>query len=88
MDAKVRRDPSRAYQIALALYQMALADEIEDPRLKEIGWWSWDALDLAEAGHIQKTREQVIDQMSAALHGAATEADVDWLVGAGSSDAA
>jgi hypothetical protein len=66
---------------------MALADEIEDPRVKEIGWWAWDALDLADAGHIQDTREQIIEQMSAALHDAATEADVTWSVQAGTPDA-
>jgi hypothetical protein len=87
IDAKMKGDPSRAYQIASALYRMALADEIEDPRLKEIAWWAWDAIDLGEAGHIEETREQVIAQMSAALQEAAIEASVTWSVGVGSLDA-
>ena len=54
---KLRSDWSCTYQIALALYQMALT---------------------AEAGHIQESREQIIDQMSDALHEAATQAEVTW----------
>jgi hypothetical protein len=88
IDAKLAKDPSRGYQIALALYRMALADEIEDPRVKEIGWWAWDALDLADAGHIQETREHIIEQMSAALHQAAAEADVTWSIWAVSPEGA
>jgi hypothetical protein len=88
IDAKMRSDPSSAYRIAWSLYQMALADEIEDPRLKEIGWWAWVALDPAEAGLIQASRAQVIDKISAALREAAREADVTWSVDAGSPDAA
>lgn len=88
VDAKLRDDRSRAYQIAWALYQMALADEIEDPRLKEFSWWAWDALDLAEAGILEESREQVIDRMSAALHDAAKEANAPWPAMTGSPDAA
>src|SRR5262249_27851149 len=56
LDHRLKGDPGRAYQVASALYQMALAEEIEDPHLREIAWWAWDALDLAEAGHIQESR--------------------------------
>ncbi len=87
VDAKMRSDPSHVYQIAWGLYQMALADVIEDPRLKEIAWWAWDALDLAESGHNQESREQVIGQMSAALHEVATDVGVTWSGRTGSADA-
>jgi len=59
---------------------MALAEKLQDPQLEEIGWWAWDALDLAESGQIQESREQVIDQMSAALNKAATHAAAAWSV--------
>ncbi len=86
--AKMLSDPSRAYQIAAGLFELYLVDEVEPPRLKKIAGWAWDALDLAEAGHIEETRKQVIDQMSAVLHDAALGADAAWSVGVGSSDAA
>jgi hypothetical protein len=88
VDAKMRSDPGRADQVALWLYHMTAANEIEDPALMKIGWWAWDALDLAEAGQIQESREQVIGQMSAALHQAAGDADLTWSVWAVSPDGA
>ncbi|MBL8796408.1 MAG: hypothetical protein JNM56_21090 [Planctomycetia bacterium] len=72
---KLRQNPDCAYGVAWALYQMAFLDEIEDSELRSIAWWAWDALDLADAGHILESREQIIEQMAAALDDA-TRSDV------------
>lgn len=66
--------PERADQIAESLYQLALAGDFNDSPLAEVAWWSWDALDLADAGHIAESRKDVIDQMKAALRAAALPA--------------
>jgi hypothetical protein len=78
LDDRLKGDTGRAYQIASALYQMALAEEIEDPHPREIAWWADDALDLAEAGHIQESREQIVGQMADALDRAAANAATSW----------
>jgi hypothetical protein len=78
---RLNGDTGRADRIASALYQMALAGEIEDPHLGEIAWSAWDALDLAEAGHIQESREQVVGQMADALDRAAANAKTTWSFG-------
>jgi len=75
---KLRCDSSHADRVASALYQMAISDEIEDSNLKSMAWWAWDALDLADAGHIQESREQITSQMVAALDEAAKSADAGW----------
>jgi hypothetical protein len=75
---KLCRDRSWAGKVASALYQMALADDIEDPDLKSMAWWAWDALSLADAGHIRESREQITNQMAAALDAAARLGDAAW----------
>jgi hypothetical protein len=40
----------------------AYDDVIDDPGLKNICLWGWDALDLADQG-IQETRDQVISEL-------------------------
>jgi hypothetical protein len=67
---KLRKDSGCADKIASALFQMALADEIEDRHLKSVAWWAWDALDLADAGHGVESRKQITDQMAAELDAA------------------
>ena len=67
--------PERADQIAQSLYQLALAGDLKDSPLAEVAWWSWDALDLADAGHIAESRNDVIEQMKAALRAAIIPAD-------------
>jgi hypothetical protein len=75
---KLNRDPGSADKVASALYQMALSEEIEDEQLKSMAWWAWDALDLADAGHIQESREQITKQMAATLEEAAHLGDAGW----------
>lgn len=75
---KLARDPGCADKVASALYQMALAEEIEDPQLKSMAWWAWDALDLADAGHIVESREQITNQMASALEDATRSGDASW----------
>lgn len=65
-------DRSRADRIASALYQLALANELPDEGLRAVAWWAWDALDLADQGLVQETRDQVVDAMLAALNAAAS----------------
>jgi hypothetical protein len=78
LNGKLKGDVGRAGQIASGLYQLALADDIQDSPLRDIAWWAWDALDLAEAGIIQESREQVVSQMANALDRAAAEAEGTW----------
>lgn len=75
---KLSRDARCADKVASALYQLALADDIENPGLKSIAWWAWDALDLADAGLFQESREQITNQVAEALDEAARLGDVDW----------
>ncbi|AKV00140.1 hypothetical protein AKJ09_06803 [Labilithrix luteola] len=64
-------DRTRADRIASALYRLAQADELPDRKLQSLAWWASDALDLADDGLIPETRDEVIDQMLAALTEAA-----------------
>jgi hypothetical protein len=61
----------RADQIARSLYQLALTNQVDSERLRNIAWWAWDGLDLADARMVEQTREHVIDEMIAALREAA-----------------
>jgi hypothetical protein len=81
LDDRLKGDSGRASQIASALYQMAFAEKIEDPHLREIAWWAWDALDLADAGHIQESRQQIVGQIADALDRAAANAATRWSFG-------
>jgi len=63
----LQRDRGRADQVARALYQLALSNEVHGEPLRQIAWWAWDALDLADAGIIAQTRDQVIDELVDAL---------------------
>ncbi len=72
----LERDRRRADQIARSLYQLALSDEVDGDGLRSIAWWAWDGLDLADARIVQQTREQVIDEMIAALREAADDCTV------------
>ena len=49
------------------MYQLAMSDEIDDPELKQVAWWAYDGLDLAEDGVTMETPEEVIATMVAAL---------------------
>ena len=75
---KLTRDPGCADQVAKALFQMSIADEIEDPKLKSVAWWAWDALDLADAGIIVESRKQITDQMAAWLDEATRSGSESW----------
>ena len=68
MADRLERDRSAARLIASALYQMAMAEEIDDPELRRTAWWAYDAVDLAEDGTILETRDQVVDQLLETLH--------------------
>jgi hypothetical protein len=74
MAGKLKKNEGRAYQLASALYQMAYANEVEQPELRALAWWAWDALDLADCGHIAETRAQVVERMRDVLERAAEEA--------------
>ena len=78
---KLKGDLGPTDQIASSLYQMALANEIEDLHLKQIAWWASDALDLADVGHIELSREQILSPTAVALDRAATEAAITWSAG-------
>jgi hypothetical protein len=43
-----------------------------------ISWWAYDALDPADADQIKESREQIINDMVAALDEAAISADAAW----------
>jgi len=73
----LQRDRRRADRVAQSLYQLALAGEIDGEPLCQIAWWASDGLDLADAGVIQHTREQVVDELVAALQNAAAVQDSD-----------
>ncbi|AUX40059.1 uncharacterized protein SOCE26_014550 [Sorangium cellulosum] len=59
--------PERADPIARSLYWLAIAGDLDHPELLELAWWAWDALDLADAGAIAQTREDVVKQMRSTL---------------------
>jgi len=80
LNARLKGDADLADRVASALYQMALADQIEDSGLKQTFWWARDALDLADAGYIAESRAQVVAEMARALEQAAEEAGIDWSV--------
>jgi len=84
LNGKLKDNSDLADRIASALFQMALADEIEDPDLQRIGRWAWDALDLADAGSIAESRAQVVTEMTRALEHAAAETRIAWSVRVGS----
>jgi hypothetical protein len=71
---KLRADASRAHQLASALFQMALDEEISDPELLELAWWAWDALDIADTGAISQTRSEIVERMLTVLERAAKDA--------------
>jgi hypothetical protein len=60
---------------------MCLSHEIMNHALEQIGWWAWDALDLADIGYVEETREQITHQLADALTQAANEAAISWSVG-------
>jgi hypothetical protein len=80
LNNKLKREPDRARRIASVLYTMALSDEIEDPDLKQVARWAWDAFDLADAGQIEESPEQVADELAVTLDRAATRAPIAWSV--------
>ena len=81
LDGRLRGDADLADRVASALFQMAIANEIESEDLRRIGLWAWDALDLADEGHIEESRDQVVTVMAEALNRAASEAPITWLTG-------
>jgi hypothetical protein len=64
--------PDRADQIARSLHDLAVAGDLDASPLRDVAWWAWDALDLADAGVIEQTRADVI----AMMHGAFQKAVV------------
>jgi hypothetical protein len=70
----LERNRDRANLIARSLYELAMANNINGDRLRSIAWWAWDGLDLADAGLLHQTRDEVIDELIAALREAA---DID-----------
>jgi hypothetical protein len=64
-------DRRRADQIASALYNLAMAENLPTAELRSVAWWAWDALSLADEGVIQETRDQIVNEMLDALQGAA-----------------
>ena len=66
-------DHRRADRIAEALNQLALADELPEGELLSLAWWASDALDLADQGDIEETRDQVIAKMLVWLNDAAAK---------------
>lgn len=78
--AKLKRDPDRADQIACGLRQLTLFGPIENPRLEDVAGWTWIALEDAEEGGVEGSRERIIARMSAALHEASGEAGIGWSV--------
>ncbi len=80
LDFRLKAEQDQAYRIAIALYDMVLAGHIADPRLKEIGSWAWDLIDLAGTELPWETRKETIEEMSAALNDVAQSAAVKWPV--------
>jgi len=78
MKERLKHEVACADRIAGMLYRMALADEIEDPSLREISRWAWDELDLAEFGDIEESREEIVRQMVDALAAATADNDSKW----------
>ena len=76
MAHKLKGDGARSHASAfsLYLYELAHANQIDDPELREIGWWAWDALDLAVEGCIAETPAQVIERMRDVLNRVALSA--------------
>jgi hypothetical protein len=66
-------DESHAETVAQWLYHMALAGNIHDDVLLNVGWWAWDSLALADA-RIVGTRADVINAMRDTLATAAERA--------------
>jgi hypothetical protein len=60
--------------LASALFQMTSANEIDDPELRGLPWWAWDALDLAANRYIAETPAQVIERMRDILERASVTA--------------
>jgi hypothetical protein len=67
----LERNRDCANLIARSLYELAMANNIDGDRLRSIAWWAWDGLDLADAGLLHQTRDEVIDELIAALREAA-----------------
>ena len=78
---KLLRGLSSPDQIASALFAMAFYDRIEDSDLKEVGFWAREGLELADAGYVEESREQIVNQMATALDRAATAAAATWSAG-------
>jgi len=66
---RLNREEVWADRIAWMLYRMALGDEIADSNLREISRWAWDALDLADSGYVEESRDEIVRQMSGRAHG-------------------
>jgi hypothetical protein len=70
---------AQAGRVASGLYQMAIAEAIEAPRLRMVAWWAWDALDLAAGGQIEESREDIVRGMADALEEAVGNSATTWL---------
>jgi len=75
---RLSREADCADRIASWLYQMALAEEIEDPRLRDVSWWAWDELYLAPLGYTGESREEIVRQMMEALDEATAKTSASW----------
>jgi hypothetical protein len=75
---RLKHDTGFADKVASAHYQMALSDEFEDPQLKSMAFWAWDALELADAGYSVESRAQITKQIAATLDHALRSGDTCW----------
>lgn len=71
-------DPGGVGRVAEVLYRLALAEAIESPRLSEVALWAWDALDLAEAGYLDESQEQIIRTMRDVLNETVGSSSTIW----------
>ena len=61
------QDHGRADRIASSLYQLALAGHLPEGEVLSLASRAWDAMDFADQGITEETREQVIARMLATL---------------------
>lgn len=78
MRDRLSREEAWADRVAWMLYQMELAGELENPHLRWVSRWAWDALDLADSGYVEESRESIIRQMVDALDEATADNSSEW----------
>jgi hypothetical protein len=74
MKKKLISDPLLAGPITKTLFHMAAYDDlIDDPAMKAVSLWAWDALDLAEGGYTNETPQHVVRHLIDAIDQALKE---------------